>query len=45
MVADDDHGIVMNLWPGIGVDGWLQPFTCPATKLTATYDRAQYTTY
>ncbi|GIM90018.1 beta-glucanase [Paractinoplanes toevensis] len=37
--------IMMNLWPGIGVDGWLKPFTYPGTKLTATYDWAKYTRY
>jgi endo-1,3-1,4-beta-glycanase ExoK len=35
--------IMMNLWPGIGVDGWLGPFTYPGRTLTATYDWARYT--
>jgi endo-1,3-1,4-beta-glycanase ExoK len=37
--------IMMNLWPGTGVDGWLQPFTYPGTRLTASYDWARYTRY
>ncbi|MET0423949.1 MAG: glycoside hydrolase family 16 protein [Actinoplanes sp.] len=37
--------IMMNLWPGIGVDGWLGPFSYPGTPLTATYESARYTRY
>jgi endo-1,3-1,4-beta-glycanase ExoK len=37
--------IMMNLWPGIGVDGWLGPFSYPGTPLTARYDWAKYTRY
>lgn len=37
--------IMMNLWPGIGVDSWLQPFTYPGTRLTANYDSVRYTRY
>lgn len=37
--------IMMNLWPGIGVDGWLRPFTYPGRTLTATYDWVRYTRY
>ncbi|WP_433220932.1 beta-glucanase [Dactylosporangium sp. CS-047395] len=37
--------IMMNLWPGIGVDGWLQPFTYPGRTLTANYDWVKYTKY
>ncbi len=36
---------MMNLWPGTGVDSWLQPFTYPGTPLTAGYDWAKYTKY
>jgi beta-glucanase (GH16 family) len=36
--------IMMNLWPGIGVDSWLGPFSYPGTTLTATYDSVSYTT-
>jgi len=34
--------IMMNLWNGIGVDGWLGPFNYTA-PLTATYDYVTYT--
>jgi endo-1,3-1,4-beta-glycanase ExoK len=34
--------IMMNLWPGTGVDGWLNAFTYSA-PLTATYDYVHYT--
>jgi len=37
--------IMMNLWPGIGVDGWLGPFNYPGSALNATYDSARYTKY
>ncbi|GAA4605686.1 beta-glucanase (GH16 family) [Actinoplanes octamycinicus] len=37
--------IMMNLWPGIGVDSWLQPFTYPGRRLTAGYDWVKYTRY
>jgi endo-1,3-1,4-beta-glycanase ExoK len=37
--------IMMNLWPGIGVDSWLGRFTYPGRTLTATYDWARYTKY
>ncbi len=37
--------IMANLWPGIGVDGWLQPFTYPGRTLTATYEWVRYTRY
>ena len=37
--------IMMNLWPGVGVDSWLQRFTYPGTTLTAGYDWARYTKY
>jgi endo-1,3-1,4-beta-glycanase ExoK len=37
--------IMMNLWPGTGVDGWLGPFSYPGTPLTARYDWARYTRY
>jgi endo-1,3-1,4-beta-glycanase ExoK len=34
--------IMMNLWPGIGVDDWLKPFTYK-TPLKAYYDYVRYT--
>ena len=34
--------IMMNLWNGIGVDGWLGPFTYSG-PLTASYDYVTYT--
>jgi endo-1,3-1,4-beta-glycanase ExoK len=34
--------IIMNLWNGIGVDGWLNAFNYPGHALTASYDWAQY---
>jgi beta-glucanase (GH16 family) len=34
--------IMMNLWPGIGVDGWLGSFTYPGT-LYAYYDYVKFT--
>ena len=37
--------IMMNLWPGTGVDSWLQPFTYPGRTLTASYDWTKYTKY
>ncbi|MEV4642369.1 glycoside hydrolase family 16 protein [Actinoplanes sp. NPDC049548] len=37
--------IMLNLWPGIGVDSWLGPFSYPGTALTAKYDWARYTAY
>ncbi|MFF5228980.1 glycoside hydrolase family 16 protein [Dactylosporangium sp. NPDC000521] len=37
--------IMMNLWPGVGVDGWLQPFRYPGRTLTATYEWVKYTRY
>jgi endo-1,3-1,4-beta-glycanase ExoK len=36
--------IMMNLWPGIGVDDWLGPFSY-STPLTAQYTKVQYTAY
>ncbi|MCX4742208.1 beta-glucanase [Streptomyces antibioticus] len=37
--------IMTNLWPGIGVDSWLDPFVYPGTTLTARFDRLKYTKY
>jgi beta-glucanase (GH16 family) len=37
--------VMTNLWPGIGVDGWLGPFNYPGRTLTATYDWIRYTRY
>ncbi|MEU3281738.1 beta-glucanase [Streptomyces antibioticus] len=37
--------IMTNIWPGIGVDGWLEPFVYPGTTLTARFDRMKYTKY
>jgi beta-glucanase (GH16 family) len=34
--------IMMNLWPGIGVDGWLNAFSYKA-PLNASYDYVRYT--
>jgi len=34
--------MMVNLWPGIGVDGWLNPFTYTGTKY-AYYDYLKYT--
>jgi beta-glucanase (GH16 family) len=34
--------IMMNLWPGIGVDSWLGPFSYPG-PLTAQYDWIRFT--
>ncbi|GAA2848407.1 beta-glucanase [Actinoplanes cyaneus] len=36
--------IMMNLWPGVGVDSWLQRFTYRG-RVTAGYDWAKYTKY
>ncbi|MEN0128794.1 MAG: glycoside hydrolase family 16 protein [Brevundimonas sp.] len=36
--------IMMNLWPGTGVDGWLGPFVYSGQR-TATYDWVRYTQY
>jgi endoglucanase len=35
--------IMVNLWPGTGVDGWLGPFSY-SSPLTAQYDALRYTT-
>lgn len=35
--------IMMNLWPGIGVDDWLGPFTYPGSPIYAEYDWVKYT--
>ncbi|MCE0535446.1 glycoside hydrolase family 16 protein [Kineosporia rhizophila] len=37
--------IMVNLWPGIGVDEWLGPFTYPGRALTARYEWIRYTQY
>ena len=37
--------IMANLWPGIGVDSWLGPFSYPGSTLTARYDSINYTRY
>ncbi len=34
--------IMVNLWAGTGVDGWLGPFTYPGTPIYAQYDWIQY---
>jgi endo-1,3-1,4-beta-glycanase ExoK len=34
--------IMVNLWPGIGVDGWLGPFTYPGSPIRAIYDWVRY---
>jgi beta-glucanase (GH16 family) len=31
-----------NLWPGVGVDGWLGPFDYPGTPVTAELDHIGY---
>lgn len=36
--------IMMNLWPGTGVDDWLEPFD-GKVPLTASYDWIKYTKY
>lgn len=36
--------MIMNVWPGTGVDGWLNPFN-GKTPLTAEYDWIKYTKY
>ena len=36
--------MMLNLWPGTGVDSWLGPFNYSG-QLTATYDWARYTKY
>lgn len=36
--------IMMNLWPGTGVDSWLGPFSYSG-QLTARYDSVSYTKY
>ncbi|MFD7311003.1 glycoside hydrolase family 16 protein [Promicromonospora sp. NPDC059942] len=36
--------IMMNLWPGTGVDGWLGPFNYTGQR-TATYEWVKYTQY
>jgi len=33
--------VMMNLWPGIGVDSWLNPFTYSGPKY-AVYDYVSY---
>ena len=39
------HGgkIMMNLWPGIGVDGWLNEFKYSKKPIYASYDYVKYT--
>lgn len=34
--------IMVNLWAGTGVDGWLGPFTYPGAPIYAQYDWVQY---
>jgi len=34
--------IMVNFWPGIGVDGWLKPFKYPGKPLQAEYDWIAY---
>jgi beta-glucanase (GH16 family) len=34
--------VMANLWPGVGVDGWLGPFDYPGTPVTAQYERIGY---
>lgn len=41
-IPDTPGRIMMNVWPGIGVDSWLNPFN-GVTPLTAQYDWAAYT--
>ena len=35
--------IMMNLWPGTGVDSWLNAFTYPGVPLYAEYDWVSFT--
>ncbi|MEU7907188.1 glycoside hydrolase family 16 protein [Actinoplanes sp. NPDC049118] len=37
--------IILNLWPGIGMDDWLGAFSYPGTPLTARYAWVKYTKY
>ena len=34
--------IMVNFWPGIGVDAWLNPFTYPGYPIQAEYDWIKY---
>jgi beta-glucanase (GH16 family) len=34
--------VMANLWPGVGVDGWLGPFDYPGTPVTAELDHIGY---
>jgi endo-1,3-1,4-beta-glycanase ExoK len=36
--------IMVNFWPGTGVDGWLMPFTYTGQPLSAQYDWVRYST-
>jgi endo-1,3-1,4-beta-glycanase ExoK len=33
---------MMNLWAGVGVDEWLEPFTYPGEPIYARYDRIEF---
>ncbi|MDD5593220.1 MAG: glycoside hydrolase family 16 protein [Candidatus Margulisbacteria bacterium] len=35
--------VLVNFWPGAGVDGWLKRFTYPGHALAAAYDNISYT--
>ncbi len=49
----DDNGplpshamkIMVNLWPGIGVDGWLNPFDSSILPVEAVYEMIRFTPY
>lgn len=34
--------VIMNFWPGTGIDIWSGPFTYPGTPMVATYDDIRY---
>ena len=37
--------IMMNVWPGTGVDAWLNPFDDSALPLTAEYEWISFTPF
>lgn len=44
-IPSHESKIMVNLWPGIGVDEWLNPFDNSNLPITAEYEYIRYTPY
>lgn len=44
-IPSHESKIMVNLWPGIGVDEWLNPFNNSNLPITAEYEWIRYTPY